>query len=82
MSTDSIVTWIREYLVPTLVESGKFGANAKMKSAEIARLSMAESFMLTICHKIKLTILDAEKQANERTYGIVVKVKYYTNKKR
>lgn len=79
MSSDSIVTWIRDYLVPTLVESGKFGANTVVRSVEIARLSMTEAFMLTICHKIKLTVADSEKQPNDndRTYGIVVKVKFY-----
>lgn len=80
MSTDSVVTWIRDYLVPTLVKAGKFGANTELKSVEIARLSMTEAFMLTICHKIKLTVADGEMQPNERTYGIVVKVKSYKKK--
>lgn len=75
MSTDTIVRWIRDYLVPTMIESGQFGAGTVFKSVEIARLSMAETFMLTICHKIKLTVADGiEKLPNEQTYGIVVKV--------
>lgn len=73
-SSESNVTWIREFLVPKLVEDGKFGAGVLVKSVEITRLSMAEAFMLTICHKIKLTVTD-DKLSNERTYGIVVKVK-------
>lgn len=69
--------WIRTKLVPMLLDGGKLNDGqliaTSVKSIEIARLSMAEAFMLTLCFKVVVTVTDRN-QPEDRKVGIVIKV--------
>lgn len=67
------VAWIRNELIPSLARDGTFGVNGiagsatrsrrrqadgkHVKRVDIEQLSLSETFMLTICYKIKVTLM-------------------------
>lgn len=69
--------WIRTTLVPMLLKNGQLNDGdliaTTIKTIEIARLSTAEAFMLTICFKVVVTVHDRN-QHDDRKVGIVIKV--------
>lgn len=71
--------WIRNDVIPSLVASGKitFGpaeSPACIRTLEIYRIPMEESFMLTCCYKVTIVLVEASKAADENSTTIAVKL--------
>lgn len=71
-------SWIRDGLLPELMEKGKFSDPnqnfTKIKNCEISRLSSSETFMLTMCYRIKLTLGGDCDDNNSKELRFVLKV--------
>lgn len=82
MDTKNHEFWIRQELIPNLIESQAFlltndhvtTKNVVLKSCKIKQLSADEVFMLTKCYKVEIVITDAD-QTNATVHRIIVKVR-------
>ena len=74
------ISWIKNELIPELVNSRKLittqnNSTAIIKSLSVNKLTSAESFMITNCYKINVILLDSLDEAATTTeYKLVVKV--------
>lgn len=68
------VHWIKTCLLPLLTDADKLwpNAEARVKNVEINQLSLTESFMLTICYKIRVTL--STNGQDDKIVHLVVKV--------
>lgn len=74
------VRWIRDDLIPSLAASGKLQPTVAdgnvVKHVDVEQLSLSESFMLTDCYRIRVT-LAASNGGADKVLQLVVKVHDY-----
>lgn len=85
--SDENEIWLKDVLVPSLVDSGKLGIiendetiKSILKNIEIRKLSLTEAFMMNSCYKIQVTLSKSTDDTFSTIIGIVVKVIFILNK--
>lgn len=71
--------WISNEMIPLLMDCGKltFGPlklPAAVRTIQLAKISMEESFMLTVCYKVQLVLVKAADVADENAAKSIVKL--------
>lgn len=71
--------WIRNELIPSLVASGKLsfgsaGLPASVRTVELSKISMEESFMLTVCFKAKIVLVELAQAENENAETAIARL--------